>query len=406
MENADGLFPVTKDELVQEGGIVTLRCPVQENDNSSLQWSNPAQQTLFFDDKKALRDNRIALVYYSRHELAISISNMTLRDEGDYTCSIFTMPVRTAVAKVVVLAAPKKPEISGYIGPIVEGRTITLMCNTSGTKPLPTIRWLKGSDVMEGQTYESDIADQRAYALSNVVNLTVWRKDNGAVIECAVNHRALQDNVYTAQQRIEVHYSPEVVIEASKEVPEEGEEFMLHCYGKGNPEPSYFNWLRFNGELSERAVVRHENLSFTYLNKTDAGVYQCVAKNIIGTGAKNYSLRVHGDPLDLAPASPPAPVNVSLTPSRHDSTTSSDTDPLSQLTQSSIDHAVIGGIVAVIVFIALCLFIVLVRYLIRHKGTYLTHEAKGLDDAPDADTAIINAEVGHSSSDEKKEYFI
>lgn len=365
---------MTKDELVQEGGIVTLRCTVQENDNSSLQWSNPAQQTLFFDDKKALRDNRIALVYYSRHELAISISNMTLRDEGDYTCSIFTMPVRTAVAKVVVLAAPKKPEISGYIGPIVEGRTITLMCNTSGTKPLPTIRWLKGSDVMEGQTYESDIADQRAYALSNVVNLTVWRKDNGAVIECAVNHRALQDNVYTARQRIEVHYSPEVVIEASKEVPEEGEEFMLHCYGKGNPEPSYFNWLRFNGELSERAVVRHENLSFTYLNKTDAGVYQCVAKNIIGTGAKNYSLRVH--------------------------------DPLSQLTQSSIDHAVIGGIVAVIVFIALCLFIVLVRYLIRHKGTYLTHEAKGLDDAPDADTAIINAEVGHSSSDEKKEYFI
>lgn len=374
LEDADGLFPVTKDELVQEGGIVTLRCTVQENDNSSLQWSNPAQQTLFFDDKKALRDNRIALVYYSRHELAISISNMTLRDEGDYTCSIFTMPVRTAVAKVVVLAAPKKPEISGYIGPIVEGRTITLMCNTSGTKPLPTIRWLKGSDVMEGQTYESDIADQRAYALSNVVNLTVWRKDNGAVIECAVNHRALQDNVYTARQRIEVHYSPEVVIEASKEVPEEGEEFMLHCYGKGNPEPSYFNWLRFNGELSERAVVRHENLSFTYLNKTDAGVYQCVAKNIIGTGAKNYSLRVH--------------------------------DPLSQLTQSSIDHAVIGGIVAVIVFIALCLFIVLVRYLIRHKGTYLTHEAKGLDDAPDADTAIINAEVGHSSSDEKKEYFI
>ncbi|CAG13710.1 unnamed protein product, partial [Tetraodon nigroviridis] len=39
-------------------------------------------------------------------------------------------------------------------------------------------------------------------------------------------------------------------------------------------------------------------------------------------------------------------------------------------------------------------------------GTYLTHEAKGSDDAPDADTAIINAEGGTSGGEDKKEYFI
>lgn len=41
-----------------------------------------------------------------------------------------------------------------------------------------------------------------------------------------------------------------------------------------------------------------------------------------------------------------------------------------------------------------------------HTGTYFTHEAKGADDAADADTAIINAEGGHSNSDTKKEYYI
>lgn len=41
-----------------------------------------------------------------------------------------------------------------------------------------------------------------------------------------------------------------------------------------------------------------------------------------------------------------------------------------------------------------------------HPGTYLTHEAKGSDDAPDADTAIINAEGGQAGGDDKKEYFI
>lgn len=39
-------------------------------------------------------------------------------------------------------------------------------------------------------------------------------------------------------------------------------------------------------------------------------------------------------------------------------------------------------------------------------GTYFTHEAKGADDAADADTAIINAEGGHTNSEEKKEYYI
>lgn len=101
-----------------------------------------------------------------------------------------------------------------------------------------------------------------------------------------------------------------------------------------------------------------------------------------------------------------------------------------------MDHAVIGGVVAVVVFAVLCLLIVLGRYFARHKGkwclvlaelhvfsdlcprrrltaasfvpsgTYFTHEAKGADDAADADTAIINAEGGHTSSEEKKEYYI
>ncbi|RLV93711.1 hypothetical protein DV515_00013381 [Chloebia gouldiae] len=72
----------------------------------------------------------------------------------------------------------------------------------------------------------------------------------------------------------------------------------------------------------------------------------------------------------------------------------------------SVDHAVVGGVVAVVVFAMLCLLIILGRYFARHKGTYFTHEAKGADDAADADTAIINAEGGQNNSEEKKEYFI
>ncbi len=40
------------------------------------------------------------------------------------------------------------------------------------------------------------------------------------------------------------------------------------------------------------------------------------------------------------------------------------------------DHALIGGIVAVVVFATLCLIIVLGRYLARHKGTIFLHFGK------------------------------
>lgn len=48
----DPLQPVTSDETVSAGGTVTLTCQVAENDNSSLQWSNTAQQTLYFGEKR------------------------------------------------------------------------------------------------------------------------------------------------------------------------------------------------------------------------------------------------------------------------------------------------------------------------------------------------------------------
>lgn len=58
----------------------------------------------------ALRDNRIQLVRSTPHELSISISNVALADEGEYTCSIFTMPVRTAKSLVTVLGEAPKPQ--------------------------------------------------------------------------------------------------------------------------------------------------------------------------------------------------------------------------------------------------------------------------------------------------------
>lgn len=51
----------------------------------------------------ALRDNRIELIRASWKELTISISEVALSDEGQYTCSLFTMPIKTSKAFLTVL---------------------------------------------------------------------------------------------------------------------------------------------------------------------------------------------------------------------------------------------------------------------------------------------------------------
>jgi len=37
---------------VVAGGTVVLKCQVKDHEDSSLQWSNPAQQTLYFGEKR------------------------------------------------------------------------------------------------------------------------------------------------------------------------------------------------------------------------------------------------------------------------------------------------------------------------------------------------------------------
>ncbi|XP_064013769.1 glycophorin-C [Pogoniulus pusillus] len=71
------------------------------------------------------------------------------------------------------------------------------------------------------------------------------------------------------------------------------------------------------------------------------------------------------------------------------------------------DVAVIGGVIATVVFVLICLLVVMVRYMYRHKGTYHTNEAKGTEFAESADAALKNDPALQEAVDEsKKEYFI
>ncbi|XP_060110876.1 cell adhesion molecule 3 [Heteronotia binoei] len=366
--------PTTQDETVVAGSKVILRCQVEDHEESSLQWSNPAQQTLYFGEKRALRDNRIQLEKSTPYELTISIDNVSLADEGEYTCSIFTMPVRTAKAIVTVLGIPRKPQISGYREPLKEGQTAKLTCVSSGSKPAAQLQWQKGGKSLLGKDPEvAEDSNGKTFTVTSHVDFDVTKDDNGVDVTCTVRHPSLPNSATSTTLKIEVFYVPVASIEPQPTYPREGDNLKLLCDGQGNPTPQEFIW-RKEGIDTPLTVTQDNMLLIPSLNKSDSGTYICSATNIMGTSEARYNLAVN------------------------------DASPVAH--SSSTYHAIIGGVVALIVFLLLSLLIILGHYLIRHKGTYLTHEAKGSDDAPDADTAIINAEGGQTGGDDKKEYFI
>ncbi|KAG7317731.1 hypothetical protein KOW79_018766 [Hemibagrus wyckioides] len=72
------------------------------------------------------------------------------------------------------------------------------------------------------------------------------------------------------------------------------------------------------------------------------------------------------------------------------------------------NSAVIGGIIAVVIFTILCILVFLIRYVFRHKGTYHTNESKEAKRSESADTAIIASELNFTETidENKKEWFI
>ncbi|KAG7515270.1 cell adhesion molecule 1-like isoform X4 [Solea senegalensis] len=376
---------VTDNVSVVEGETAIISCRVKNNDDSVIQLLNPNRQTIYFKDLRPLKDARFQLVNFSDNELRVSLSNVSLSDEGRYVCQLYTDPPQEAYADITVLIPPGNPIIEARDEVLSEGNETEMTCIAMSSKPAATIRWMKGDKELPGKP-KVELTYDKMYTVTSRLTLTVNKEDDGVPVICIVDHPAVKD--FQAQKYLEVQYKPEVkiVVEFPQGLTREGENLELTCQAKGKPQPQRVNWVKVDDDVPSHAVITGGDLYIENLNKSYNGTYRCVASNTVGESFDDYILYVY----DPAPSTEPA---------AHDSRAG-------EGAPRTVDHAVIGGVVAVVVFAMLCLLIVLGRYFARHKGTYFTHEAKGADDAADADTAIINAEGGHTNSDEKKEYYI
>ncbi|XP_042283030.1 glycophorin-C [Thunnus maccoyii] len=69
--------------------------------------------------------------------------------------------------------------------------------------------------------------------------------------------------------------------------------------------------------------------------------------------------------------------------------------------------AILGVVIAAVILVLIGLAVVVIRYMFRHKGSYRTNEAKGMEFAETADTALRGDPALRDAMDiSKKEYFI
>ncbi|XP_009005094.1 cell adhesion molecule 1 isoform X17 [Callithrix jacchus] len=383
----DGQNLFTKDVTVIEGEVATISCQVNKSDDSVIQLLNPNRQTIYFRDFRPLKDSRFQLLNFSSSELKVSLTNVSISDEGRYFCQLYTDPPQESYTTITVLVPPRNLMIDIQKDTAVEGEEIEVNCTAMASKPATTIRWFKGNTELKGKSEVEEWSDM--YTVTSQLMLKVHKEDDGVPVICQVEHPAVTGNLQT-QRYLEVQYKPQVHIQMTyplQGLTREGDALELTCEAIGKPQPVMVTWVRVDDEMPQHAVLSGPNLFINNLNKTDNGTYRCEASNIVGKAHSDYMLYVYDTTATTEPAV-------------HDSRAGEEGSI------RAVDHAVIGGVVAVVVFAMLCLLIILGRYFARHKGTYFTHEAKGADDAADADTAIINAEGGQNNSEEKKEYFI
>uniref|UniRef100_A0A3P9LZL4 Cell adhesion molecule 1 n=1 Tax=Oryzias latipes TaxID=8090 RepID=A0A3P9LZL4_ORYLA len=390
LHKVDSQNLATDNVSVIEGETATISCRVKNNDDSVIQLLNPNRQTIYFRDVRPLKDSRFQLVNFSDNELRVSLSNVSLSDEGRYVCQLYTDPPQEAYADITVLVPPGSPVIESREDVVSEGNETELTCIAIGSKPAASIRWMKGEEELTGEMTVEEMYD-RMFTVTSRVRFSVTKEDDGLPVDCIIDHPAVKDLL--AERHLEVLYKPEVkiVVTYPEGLTREGDNLDLTCIAEGKPHPHQINWLRVDEDVPPHAVVTGSDLYIENLNKSYNGTYRCVASNTVGDAYDDYILYVYDAPT-TTPTPTTNPVNTQ--------------DSRAGGAPQKIDHAVIGGVVAVVMFAILCALIVLGRYFARHKGTYFTHEAKGADDAADADTAIINAEGGHNNTDEKKEYYI
>lgn len=97
----------------------------------------------------ALKDDRFQMVLFTPRLVRITLTNVSVTDEGGYFCQLYTDATHHQVATLSVSVPPETPTVE-VKQEAMEGGEVELTCMSPRSKPAATLRWIRNGREIPG----------------------------------------------------------------------------------------------------------------------------------------------------------------------------------------------------------------------------------------------------------------
>ncbi|XP_033507749.1 uncharacterized protein crtam isoform X3 [Epinephelus lanceolatus] len=168
---------------VNKGQTLILSCPLTNAHKNNVDWKNPEGYVMFFNRIRgeALKDKRYSIIKLSASEFTVSISNITFKDGGNYTCSQYGDHTTERKVEVTVLGHPRM-KMAKHDGNFV------IKCTAEANHYPPQIVWKldNGPEFFhQVQVHRED----KKWVIIDMLHL--HPVENRVTVKCLVRHPAL-----------------------------------------------------------------------------------------------------------------------------------------------------------------------------------------------------------------------
>ncbi|RZC33481.1 fasciclin-2, partial [Asbolus verrucosus] len=269
-----------------------VKCKVQGNPTPVVDW-NKDDRIIQTNDKFVVQNE------------GLLIKNVRETDDGSYKCTavvLSTGHIKTKNIKVEVLIPPEIQAMNEVS--VIEGETASTKCVATG-KPPPTYIWIKEHTSQDlSKTDRFDVKKNTG----DLIITKVESNDDG-VYKCTAENPAGR---VESKVKINVLVKPKIFELLNVTAPV-GAETKIICKTRGRPVPRVIfrklsNKEPFKGgqQANGRIILSQESfegkgesygvLEILKLNRSDDGLYECIADNTAGTSYKNGHITVEFPP--------------------------------------------------------------------------------------------------------------
>ncbi|XP_076987607.1 nectin-2 isoform X1 [Tamandua tetradactyla] len=230
-------------------------------------------------------------------DATLAIKELTVEDEGNYTCEFATFPLGNSrgITWLRAIAQPQNhaeaQEVTLSLDPVPVAR-----CVSSGGRPPPHISWV--SPHLDGEVTENQVPGPLpgTVTVTSRFTLVPLGRVDGEKVTCKVEHESFEEPTLLPVT-LTVRYPPEVSISGYDDNWYLGRtEAALSCDVRSNPEPTGYDWSTTSGIFPASTVTHGPQLIIHSVDTSVNTTFICTVTNAVGTGRAELVVLVRDTP--------------------------------------------------------------------------------------------------------------